>query len=295
MQINTCRFLFNFSAQDESIREGKVNKWVQCAPQLKDNIRAAVSDNLSAFNAFLINCCSAVSSPVHVVAHTAAQALAAFGAVDIPRNEWPSLLSALFHNISSAEVHEGCKTASLEALGYMCEVMDPDEVEPSVVNHILSSIVDGMRADRRNDIRLAAVKALNNSLNFTSQNFEVAAERDTIMRAICEATQGSDVKIRETAFECAATVANLYYDKIQPYIETLFNLSTTAIRSDDATVGMQAIEFWNTICDEEIDIIQDHEDGDNSRPMLYSMRLGAAIASNWRLRMKWPRGFSMVL
>lgn len=56
----------------------------------------------------------AVSSPVHVVAHTSAQALAAFGAVDVPRNEWPSLLHALFHNISSPEVHEGCKTASLE-------------------------------------------------------------------------------------------------------------------------------------------------------------------------------------
>lgn len=159
----------------------------------------------------------------------------------------------------------------------MCEVMDPEKVESAVVNQILNSIVDGMRADRRADIRLAAVKALNNSLDFTGQNFEVAGERDAIMRAICEATQANDVKIRETAFECAATVASLYYDKLQAYIETLFNLSMNAIRSDDPAVGMQAIEFWNTICDEEIDIIQDHEDGETSRPILYLVKAAATM------------------
>lgn len=195
------------------------------------------------------------------VSHTAAQVLAAFGAVDVPRNEWPSLLAALFHNISSTDVHEGCKVACLEALGYMCDAMNPDTVDATIVNQILSSIVDGMRADRRNDIRLAAVIALNNSLDFTSKNFEIEAERNAIMTAICEATQSPDLKIRERAFECCTSVGELYYDKLQPYFETLFNLSTTAIRSDDPLVGMQAIEFWTTICDQEISIQEDIEDG----------------------------------
>ncbi len=189
------------------------------------------------------------------VSHTAAQVLAAYGAVDVPRNEWPSLLAALFHNINSPDVHEVCKVASLEALGYMCDSMDPDAVDNSVVNQILSSIVDGMRSDRRNDIRLAAVVALNNSLDFTSNNFENATERDAIMRAICEATQSQDLKIRERAFECFTTVGELYYEKLQPYFDTLFTLSTNAIRTDDQAVGMQAIEFWTTVCDREIDAI----------------------------------------
>ena len=147
-----------------------------------------------------------------------------------------------------------------QALGYMCDSMDPDTVDTNVVNQILSSIVDGMRADRRSDIRLAAVVALNNSLDFTGKNFENATERDAIMRAICEATQSPDIKIRERAFECFCTVGELYYDKLQPYFDTLFQLTTNAIRTDDQKVGMQAIEFWSTICDQELNILDDIAD-----------------------------------
>lgn len=159
----------------------------------------------------------------------------------------------------------------------MCETMEPDDVEASTVNQILSSIVDGMRADRRADIRLAAVKALNNSLDFTGKNFEVDVERDAIMSAICEATQAGDMKIRETAFECCATVAELYYHKLQPYVDALFRLSTNAIKADESTVGMQAIEFWNTVCDQEIQIAEDIEDGATDRTLLRLTEQAAPI------------------
>jgi len=51
---------------------------------------------------------------VQVVSHTAAQILAAYGAVDVPRNAWPDLLAALFNNINSAEIQDVTKVASLE-------------------------------------------------------------------------------------------------------------------------------------------------------------------------------------
>ncbi len=157
----------------------------------------------------------------------------------------------------------------------MCDAMNPDTVDASIVNQILSSIVDGMRSDRRSDIRLAAVVALNNSLDFTGKNFENATERDAIMRAICEATQAPDLKIRERAFECFTSVGELYYDKLQPYFDTLFQLSTTAIRSDDPAVGMQAIEFWTTICDQEIGIQEDLADGNEVAVFLKIMEQAA--------------------
>ena len=40
----------------------------------------------------------------------------------------------------------------VQALGYMCDVMNPDEIDPAVVGHILSAIIDGMRADRPNEV-----------------------------------------------------------------------------------------------------------------------------------------------
>jgi hypothetical protein len=54
-----------------------------------------------------------------------------------------------------------------------------------------------------------------------------------IMRTVCESTQCTDVKVREKAFECIAHISDLYYDMLQPYVDTLFQLTTTAIRTDD--------------------------------------------------------------
>lgn len=84
-------------------------------------------------------------------------------------------------------------------------------------------------------MRLAGVVALNNSLSFTSENFSRANERDMIMQTVCESTQCTDMKVREKAFECISRIGDLYYDKLQPYVDSLFRLTTTAIRTDDAT------------------------------------------------------------
>lgn len=80
---------------------------------------------------------------------------------------------------------------------------------------------------------MAGVVALNNSLGFTTENFGRANERDMIMRTVCESTQCTDVKVREKAFECIAHISDLYYGMLQPYVDTLFQLTTTAIRTDD--------------------------------------------------------------
>jgi hypothetical protein len=101
-----------------------VNKWLQCDTNTKEQIRAQVEGrrcfwfysrraNLC-FHRMLVQFLQALKSPVHAVSHTTAQVLGAFGAVDVPKNAWPSLLAALFHNINSADVSDSCKVASLE-------------------------------------------------------------------------------------------------------------------------------------------------------------------------------------
>lgn len=53
-------------------------------------------------------------SPVDVVSHTAAQILAAYGAVDVEGGHWPQLLPALLDNISNRDVGMKAKISSLE-------------------------------------------------------------------------------------------------------------------------------------------------------------------------------------
>ena len=191
------------------------------------------------------------------ISHTAAQLLSSIGAIDIPNRQWPELLPSLFNNVSANEVSLLVKVNSLEALGYMCDAMEPEEVEKAVVDQLLNTIVDGMRVDRPNEMKLAAIKAMCNSLDFTERNFEVQGERDAIIAAIISAAQCTDVNVRVKAFECLATIANYYYSKLPPYITNLFQLTVGAIKSDAQEVGQQAIEFWSTICDTEAEMVHD--------------------------------------
>lgn len=237
----------------------KVNKWLEADNNIKEQIRAG----------FL----QALLSPVTIVSHTAAQILAAYGAVDVTRNAWPVLLPSLLNNVANEAVGVRPKVSSLEALGYMCDAMDPEDVEPAVVAQILSAIIDGMRAIRPVEVRLAGVTALCNSLDFTEVNFDNDTERDMIMTTVCEATQCADMKVRTKAFECLARVADLYYNKLQSYVETIFSLTTTAIRTDDQAVGLQAIEFWTTVCDCEASILEDIEEGVTTNPPQVYLKL----------------------
>ena len=67
-------------------------------------------------------------------------------------------------------------------LGYLCEEISP-QIIGSQANNILTAIIQGMRRDEySNRVRLAACKALLNSLDFTKANFDTEQERHVIMQ-----------------------------------------------------------------------------------------------------------------
>lgn len=165
-------------------------------------------------------------------------------------------------NVTSASVDDGVKISSLECLGFTCErlaltlpMSASPEISPETTDLMLTTIVDGIRADRPNPIRYAAAKALGNSLNFTRKNMETPTERNMIFTTICQATQSEDPLVREAAYECIVTIAYMYYDKLQDYMQTLFQLTFATIRTDVEKVALQAIEFWSTLAESEQELI----------------------------------------
>ena len=157
---------------------------------------------------------------------------------------------------------DGIKISSLECLGFTCERLSltlpmstSPEIFPETTDRILTTIVDGIRANRPNPIRFAAAKALGNSLNFTRKNMETPVERNMIFQTICEATQSEDPLVREAAYECIVKIADIYYDKLQDYMQTLFQLTFATIRNDEEKVALQAIEFWSTLAESEQELI----------------------------------------
>lgn len=189
-----------------------------------------------------------------------AQVIASIAAIELPRNQWPELMPTLVRNVGEGADH--LKQASLTTIGFICESEDAD-LRDSLVQHsnaILTAVVQGARKEETNvEVRLAAVSALGDSLEFVRENFKNEGERNYIMQVICEATQAEDSRIQQGAFGCLNRIMSLYYDTMRFYMEkALFGLTIMGMKSEEEDVAKLAVEFWSTVCEEEIAIEDDN-------------------------------------
>ncbi|KAL8953099.1 MAG: hypothetical protein Q9222_001037 [Ikaeria aurantiellina] len=213
---------------------------------------------------------------------SAAQFVASIAAIEIPRNQWPELMPSLVANVG--EGNDSLKQASLVTIGYICESEDA-ELRDSLVQHsnaILTAVVQGARKEETNlDVRHAAIVALSDSLEFVRTNFENEGERNYIMQVICEATQSGDSRIESGAYGCLNRIMALYYDKMRFYMEkALFGLTILGMKNQEEDVAKLAIEFWCTVCEEELAIEDDNaltqaEGGTELRPYFNFSRVAA--------------------
>ncbi|KAG8528831.1 uncharacterized protein KY384_006520 [Bacidia gigantensis] len=210
-----------------------------------------------------------------------AQFISAIAAIDIPRNQWQELMPALVENVGEGEDY--LKQASLHTIGFICESEDQD-LRDSLVQHsnaILTAVVQGARKEEtNNDVRLAAVNSLSDCLEFVRTNFENEGERNYIMQVICEATQTGDVRVEAGAYGCLNRIMGLYYDKMKFYMEkALFGLTIMGMKNPEEDVAKLAIEFWCTVCEEELSIEDDNAmasaDGTELRPFFNFARIAA--------------------
>lgn len=64
--------------------------------------------------------------------HTAALVVAKVAAIEIPKGQWPELISTLLSNMNVQPPNPGLRTSTMEALGYVCEELgnlDEDYLE----------------------------------------------------------------------------------------------------------------------------------------------------------------------
>lgn len=199
----------------------------------------------------------------------AAQVIASIASIELPRNQWGDLMHVLVRNVSEGNTHQ--KQSSLTTIGFICESSD-QELRASLVTHsnaILTAVVQGARKEEPSgEVRLAAITALGDSLEFVGNNFKHEGERNYIMQVICEATQADDSAIQQGAFGCLNRIMALYYDNMRFYMEkALFGLTILGMKSADEDVAKLAVEFWSTVCEEEIAIEDDNNQAESSDQM----------------------------
>lgn len=198
----------------------------------------------------------------------APQCVAYIASAELPSDLWPELIQTLAVNVTNPHSSVALKVASLNSIGYICEEIN-SVILANQSNQILTAIVQGMRKEEQSiDVRLAATKALYNSLEFTKANFDKESERHFIMQVVCEATQCPEKMVVVAALENLVKIMSLYYQYMEAYMgPALFAITLESMKSSEDDIALQAIEFWSTVCDEEQDLaIEAAEAMESGRP-----------------------------
>lgn len=247
------------TSKDQRRRIEQFNRWIALDQESKTRIKTATMKALLTQN--------------DRVAGSIAQLVAAIADIELPRNEWPELIPTIIEN-TKTDKPVNVKRASLLAIGYICDTADPNN--PAIIaqsNGILIAIVQGVQSSETSKVvRLTALNALVNSLEFIKFNFEREGERNYIMQVVCEATQADDSELQASAFGCLARIMSLYYRFMALYMEkALYGLTVSGMQSADEKVACMAVEFWSTVCEEELEItLQREEYGLEAQPELVS-------------------------
>jgi len=71
----------------------------------------------------------------------------------------------------------------------------------------------------------------------------------------------ADEEIRTSAYAIITELVSLHYDKLAPFMQRIFKNTMTVIQKgeDEEDLCKLAIEFWCTICDEELNIQEEND------------------------------------
>ncbi len=233
--------------KDDALQVMKHDKWKAISPSIRNEIKSTVLN--------------AMHSPVCLARHTAVQVCSVIAAIKLPYNEWPEFPSVMNENVTRVEGGNGIKISSLECIGFTCSCItdtmstsaNTSGVSWEVADQMLMTVVHGIRS-KTDPIRVAATKALSNSLSFARKYMEISTERDMILESLCNAMKDKDVGIRGAAYECIIQIPSPYYHKLQSYMPILFQLAFMTIRTDEEKVKLLAIELLCTLAEKEMEL-----------------------------------------
>ena len=79
---------------------------------------------------------------------------------------------------------------------------------------------------------------------------------------ICESTQHTQVEVVVTGLQCLSKAISMYYPLMEDYLNpAIWPISVHAVSSSLEPIVLQGLELWNSICESELDMLEDGDPG----------------------------------
>ncbi|GAW83447.1 importin-beta 2 [Plasmodium gonderi] len=240
-----------FASKDNYENEEKARTWINFPEEIKNELKNSLLHLLS-------------QQGEKVVIGTACQIISLIAKIELSHNKSSELLHKLVNNIIEKNAYT--KKSSTVCLAYLTEDI-ADICNDSKTKYvftqpdldlILTAIINSLcEPGEEESIHCASMKVLYNLMSFIDQNFKTQVERDIIMKTVidgCKDSERSTVQI--AAYECLINIVSYFYSYLDAYMYAIGPLTWVAIESDNERIAISAIEFWNTVCEEETFIDQ---------------------------------------
>lgn len=239
-----------FTAKDAYESEECAQNWINFPLELKNSLKTSILDLLS--------------QPCDkIVVGTACQIISIIAKIELSHFESSELLRKLVNNIIGKNVYT--KKASTICLSYLTEDIADicNESKNKYVftqpdlDLILTGIINSLCEPAEEAIHCADMKVLYNLMSFIDQNFKTQVERDIIMKTVIDGCKDSGrFTVQVAAYECLINIVSYFYSYLDAYMYAIGPLTWNAIESENERIAISAIEFWNTVCEEETFINQ---------------------------------------
>lgn len=156
--------------------------------------------------------------------------MAAIASIEIPRKEWQDLIPLLCENSEHSDFK--VKLTSLQTLGFICEEIYSEDVDPIHRSNLISTLVNNIKLkseiesipDISIEVRqhlekgtLSSIKALSTSISFARQNFEIESQRTYLLERICQACYEQNEDVVVYSLMCLRDISSFEYQYLEPF------------------------------------------------------------------------------
>ncbi|KAJ5074078.1 importin subunit beta-1 [Anaeramoeba ignava] len=229
-----------FSSKDVQIQNKMYNDWLNQEQETRAEIKRILFVSLG--------------SKHKIIRHTTAQIIMNIALLEFINEKWNNFLSDCIHfattNPENTNIFEGIFTC----IGYFLENISQMDIiyEIKEIDQVLQFIVNVLKENPDTQIQKSTLISLYHSIDFSRNVFENQEDCDVLMEVILNGSQHQESsEIQEISFQCFTKIGFLYYKILPRYIDKIYQSSINSIKNDN-NASIQAIEFWSTICEEEI-------------------------------------------
>ena len=196
-----------------------------------------------------------LASEKQEIRKTSSMAIAAIGAIEIPKNNWN-----LIETICSAAINENenYRITSLITIQNILDFLEWKKLNQNYKQNILGALTTNMNTNSSKNVIKEAIKGFIKITPFLYEFIENNSQRQFIISLLNNLLNptfinNSNIEIdtQKNILFCFIELAKYYAEKLEQEFNTIANLTFTYFNCNSEELSVFAIEFWSTVCDRE--------------------------------------------